>query len=118
MQTRPDQAIRQHQLIFRLDAESVNGLAADYDAGMSVAGLQEKYELSKASVRKLLREADVVMRRQSLTADQLRLATLRYQDGLTIRQVAAELGLSKTTVQNTLRMAGLQMRPSGRRRKP
>lgn len=51
VQSGSDQAIHQHQLIFQLAPETTEALAVDYVAGMSVAALQAKYDLSKASVR-------------------------------------------------------------------
>jgi DNA-directed RNA polymerase specialized sigma24 family protein len=41
----------------------------------------------------------------------------RYDAGLTIREIAAEFGLPKTTVQNALARAGAEMRTAARRRK-
>jgi len=98
-----------------LSAETVAALVADYRAGASSTDLQAKYHLSKGSVLRLLRESSAEMRRRGLTDAQLDVVVSRYRDGLTIREVAAELGLPKTTVQNALERAGLPMRPAARR---
>jgi len=39
----------------------------------------------------------------------------RYEDGLTVREIAAEQGLAKTTVQDALARSGVAMRPAARR---
>lgn len=87
----------------------------DYQAGWSSTELQARYRLGKGSVLRLLRKAGVEMRRRPLGQDQLCAIVERYQSGLTIREVAAELGLPKTTVQDGLAQSGVTMRPSARR---
>jgi DNA-directed RNA polymerase specialized sigma24 family protein len=57
------------------------------------------------------------MRRKSLSPERLTVVVERYRAGLGIREVAAELGLPKTTVQDALARSGTVVRPSGRRRR-
>lgn len=56
------------------------------------------------------------MRRQSLTTDELAMLAGRYRAGLTIREIAAEQGMAKTTVQDALDRAGVEMRIAARRK--
>lgn len=65
----------------------------------------------------MLASAGVEMRRRSLSPEQLTVAVERYRSGLGIRGVAAKMGLSKTTVQNALGRAGVEVRPGGRQRR-
>jgi len=95
-----------------LSPETIAALVVDYGAGVSSTDLQAKYSLSKGSVLRLLGESGVKMRRRGLTEAQLEVVVGRYRAGLTIREVAAELGLPKTTVQNALERSDVEMRPA------
>lgn len=109
---------RVHRLDVRLGTEALKQLIDDYEAGVTSTELRERYGLSKGSVLRVLHEAGVATRRQPLSADRVASACRLYASGLTIRQVAAELGVPKTTVQNALARAGVVMRPAaGRRRR-
>jgi DNA-directed RNA polymerase specialized sigma24 family protein len=105
-----------HRLDVRLSVEAMAQLAADYEAGVSSTELRERYGLSKGSVLRLLQESGVKMRRRPLGSDQVNAVVERYRSGLTIRAVAAELGVPKTTVQDALRREGVVMRAAGPRR--
>lgn len=48
---------------WRLGEDSIKELIVDYEAGLTVPELQTKYGLSWGSVRKLLGDAGVSMRR-------------------------------------------------------
>jgi DNA-directed RNA polymerase specialized sigma24 family protein len=87
----------------------------DYSNGSSLADLQGSYSLSRGSVQKLLRQRGVRRRRKSITETQLAVLVKRYEAGLTIREIAAEQGVPKTTAQDTLARAGVGMRPAARR---
>jgi DNA-directed RNA polymerase specialized sigma24 family protein len=54
-------------------------------------------------------------RRKSLTDSEIAALVKQYGAGMTIREIAAEQGLSKTTVQDALARAGVAMRPAARR---
>ena len=118
--TRPDAADapvrpKVRKLSQRLSPETVEALARDYASGLNLSELQAKYDLSKGSVRRLLGEAGVPMRRQSLPVEQVHELAKLYQDGLTMREIAAQTGVPKTTIQNVLQSAGVVMRPAHRR---
>jgi DNA-directed RNA polymerase specialized sigma24 family protein len=89
--------------------------AARHSTGASLADLQQAYSLSRGSVQRLLRDAGVRRRRKSLTDVEVAVLVNRYGAGLTLREIASEQGLPKTTVQDALARAGMAMRPSGRR---
>jgi DNA-directed RNA polymerase specialized sigma24 family protein len=71
--------------------------------------------LSRGSVQRVLREAGVRRRRKSLTEHDLAVLVKRYEAGLTIREIAAERRLPKTTVRDALARAGVVMRSAARR---
>jgi predicted DNA binding protein len=87
----------------------------DYREGASLAHLQRKYALGRGSVQKLLKERGVRRRRKSLTDAEVAALREKYEAGSTIREVAAEQGLAKTTVQDALVRAGTVMKPPRKR---
>ena len=84
-----------HKLAQRLTAEEVRALQDAYQAGASLAELQQRFHLSRGSVQRLLREAGVRRRRKSLTDPEVAELVARYIAGLTIREVAAEQDLPR-----------------------
>jgi uncharacterized protein (DUF433 family) len=107
-----------HKLAQRIDTETIAALREAYQAGASLADLQEQYSLGRGSVQQLLREAGVRRRRQSLTDAEVAVLVERYKAGLTIREIAAEQELPKTTVQDALRRTEIGMRQAVRRKPP
>jgi DNA-directed RNA polymerase specialized sigma24 family protein len=106
---------RVHRLSQRLSEERVAALVSDYCRGYSLVDLQRTYSLSRGSVQKLLRERGVRRRRKTLTDAEQAVLVERYEAGLTIREIAEEQGLPKTTVQDVLARASVAMRPPARR---
>jgi hypothetical protein len=104
-----------HKLSQRLSDETVVALVRDYQGGASLVELQRTYSLGRGSVQRLLRERGVRQRRKSLTESEIDVLAEHYKSGLTIREIAAEEGLAKTTVQDALGRAGLVRRPVARR---
>jgi DNA-directed RNA polymerase specialized sigma24 family protein len=106
-----------HRIDVRCDATVLETLVAEYEAGSSTVELQERFALGKGSVLAILHEFGVKIRRQPM--DDAMQAEIRrlYQSGLTIREVAAVLGMPKTTVQDALSRLGQAMRPAARRRR-
>jgi DNA-directed RNA polymerase specialized sigma24 family protein len=98
-----------------LSETTVTALIRDYQGGAALADLQRTYSLSRGSVQKLLRERGVRRRRRSLTYAERAVLVERYGAGMTIREIAVEQGLAKTTVQDALARTGTVMRPAVRR---
>lgn len=99
----------------RLGNDRLGQLLADYETGTETAELQRRYGLSKGSVRKLLTDAGVAPHRRPLSNDEVGACARLYEGGMTIREVAAELGVPKTTVQDALRRSRTAMRSPRRR---
>jgi uncharacterized protein (DUF433 family) len=106
---------RMHKLAQRLAADEVSALQDALQTGASLAELQQQFGLSRGSVQRILREGGVRRRRQSLTGDEIKVLVERYEAGLTIRRIAAEQNLPKTTVQDALARAAVVMRPTAKR---
>ncbi len=67
--------------------------------GVSANQLAMRYHLSRGSVRRLLREAQILRRYQAMTDNEVDQAAELYQLGLTIAQVTAKLDRPWSTVQ-------------------
>jgi DNA-directed RNA polymerase specialized sigma24 family protein len=106
---------RVHKLAQRLTDEATQTLQAAYRAGASLSELQQRFGLGRGSVQRLLREEGVRRRRESLTDEEVAVIVRRYEEGLTIREIAAEQHFPKTTVQDALARTELAMRPPARR---
>ncbi|TDO51526.1 hypothetical protein EV643_103265 [Kribbella sp. VKM Ac-2527] len=106
--TRPVRRI--HKLDMRLDSEQIARLVAEYEAGTPSTQLEKDFNLSNASVMKLLREAGAKLRRRGLHGDDVDEAIRLYEGGLTLKQVGAKLYVDGETVRLALRQAGIQLR--------
>lgn len=109
-------AYRPYLLRHRVDDKTLDQLIQDYVDGMATTELTGKYRLSKASVLKILEDSGTPMRRQGLSAEQLAKATALYQSGLSLAVVGDRLGVWPSSVGNSLRRAGVPLRPGRRGR--
>jgi hypothetical protein len=80
----------------------VRQLVRDYQAGVSANQLATRYQLSRSSIRRLLRESGTPRRYQAMIDAEVNQAVELYQSGLTIAQVAAKLNRPWSTVQTAL----------------
>jgi AraC-like DNA-binding protein len=67
-----------------VNSAAVQQLLGDYQAGISANQLATRYQLSRSSVRRLLRESGTPRRYQAMTEDEVVRAVELYQSGLTI----------------------------------
>ena len=104
-----------HKLRQRLSDETVAAVCNDYRNGLSLADLQrihDRPQLSATAAEGGWRAAPA----KSLTNTEVAELVERYEAGLTIREIAAEQGLAKTTVQDALARTGIVMRSAARRK--
>ncbi|WP_314451034.1 hypothetical protein [uncultured Microbacterium sp.] len=73
--------------------------------------LAVEFGVAKTTILAILREANVVRRRQSLTREQVAEATLLYESGKSLSQVAAKMALKQDTIRLALKAAGVKLRP-------
>ncbi len=85
-------------------------LVDDYERGIHTTELTARYQVSKAGVLRLLREAGVDMRRQGLSQEQANEAIRLYDTGLSLVRIGDRLGFGPTSVANALRAAGVTLR--------
>jgi AraC-like DNA-binding protein len=103
-------APRVHALDRRLSPDVVRQLLGDYQAGVSANQLATRYQLSRSSVRRLLRASGVPRRYQAMTEAEVDQAVELYQSVLTIAEVAAKLDRPWSTVQTALTRRGVVRR--------
>jgi hypothetical protein len=101
----------------RLDNATMAELVRKYEAGIGTPQLCREYKLSKYSVLKVLHEAGVAMRRQTLSPSKRIQVTQLYEAGSTMAEIAAELGTGLGQVRQSLIDAGAYIHPPARRRR-
>lgn len=101
---------RIHAVQRRLSQEIREQLLADYQRGISAKQLAGRYQLSRASIRLLLRESGLPQRYQAMTMSEIDQAVELYAAGSTIAAVAAVLGRPCSTIQTSLTRRGVTRR--------
>lgn len=86
-----------------------------YTSGASLHTIACERKLGKETVRRMLAEAGIRIRRQGLDDDQVTQAVRGYESGQTIREVAVDLGVDHSMVWRALKGAGVELRPNVRR---
>jgi DNA-directed RNA polymerase specialized sigma24 family protein len=99
----------------RLTPERRAELVADYVAGMPVRAIATKYGVHRGTIPTLVRRAGAEVRAAGLDAEESKLASSRYENGMTLAQVAAQMGISDEAVRQAVLNHGGQIRPKGRR---
>lgn len=92
-------------------------MIADYKSGASLHSIACDWQLGKQTVRRMLDEAGVRIRRQGLDDEQVEHAVRGYESGQNIREVAADLGVGHSMVWRALKRAGVELRPQSQRRR-
>lgn len=85
-------------------------MVARYEAGETSTALAAEYRVAKSTILGILRTGNVVVRRQPLTAEQVSEAARLYQDGLSLSQVATQLGVNQETMRVAIIKAGVALR--------
>ena len=71
----PTKRLERYRLVDRLGTDALDRIVARYEAGEPTTTLSAEFGIAKSSLLRLLIERGVVMRQQSLTADQTRRMT-------------------------------------------
>lgn len=85
-----------------------------YTAGESIRALSREYGLSRSGLSHFLEGEGVVLREQGITPEGAERAVRLYESGLTIRQVAIQIGYSYGTIRTVLHEQGTALRAGGR----
>ena len=89
-------------------------IIAEYNAGASSRQLEKHFDISRASIVKLLREANVAIRYQRMSPEQIDEAVRLYVDGWLLVRIGDKLGVNHGTVWRRLRERGVRMRNTQR----
>lgn len=94
----------------RLSAEVRTTVAERYAAGETTTALAQEYGVAKSTIIGILRDRNMVMRRQPLTAEQVSEAAGLYESGLSLSQVAGQLMINQETMRLALVKSGVAVR--------
>lgn len=100
----------------RLSPQVIEELVDRYNTGEGTPALSREYHISKSGLLQLLRAEGVSLRRQPLAPEDAKRAVRLYENGLTIDEVAEQIGSSYSTVRKILHQSGVTMRPKGIKR--
>lgn len=96
----------------RLTDEQRVEVARRYEVGDTTTELAKAYGVAKSTIIGILRERNIVVRRQPMTPDQVRDAVGLYESGLSLSQVALQLNVNQETMRVAIIRAGVQIRPA------
>ncbi len=100
----------------KLSAAEVDQLAADYQAGLCLTKLGERYGLHRQTAKAHLERRGMAIRSElpAMTSDQVQAAGRLYEaSGLSLARVAARFEVAPNTLRRALGRAGFQIRPRG-----
>jgi hypothetical protein len=109
--TQPLQAASAARRWTRLSLADRARVVERYEAGEVSTDLAIEFGVAKTTILAILREANVVRRRQPLTPRQVADATALYESGRSLSQVAAKTRLKQDTIRVALKAAGVKLRP-------
>jgi transposase len=106
-----------HRLSARLGAEQIEDVVRRYKAGGSARSLAAEFGVAPSALIRLLRERNVVVRRQTITPEQEEQMARDYETGMTVAKIKDKHGISYGAVLRTLHRMGVEMRAKAPRRK-
>lgn len=95
----------------RLSDEDQAVVVARYKDGATSTALAADFGVAKSTILRILRDARIVVRRQSLTLDQVTEAARLYESGLSLSQVARHLDVNQETMRVAIIATGITLRP-------
>ena len=104
---------KQMQIQTRLTSEEVAALVAEYQCGLSVARLVERWKVHRTTVMHLLAQHGVDRRpnARKMTDLQVAEASKIYEQGLSTHSVAGQFDVDASTLTRELRAHGTKIRP-------
>ncbi len=103
----PPPVVRPRQLSRRLSAEQITNMITDYQAGLSSRQVADRYDISKQSALKILRQHQVTRPRSRITDERVYKAKALFDQGLSVAKAANKLGIPATTLTRAFRKRGL-----------
>jgi len=106
-----------HRLSARLSAKQIEDVIRRHEAGESARSLAAEFGIAPSALIRLLRERNVVVRRQTVTPDQEEMMARDYEAGMTVAELKEKHGISHGAVLRALHRLGVEMRAKAPRRK-
>jgi hypothetical protein len=106
-----------HRLSARLSAEQIENVVLRYESGESARSLASDFDVATSALIRLLRERNVVVRRQTITPEQEQMMARDYESGMTVAELKDKHGISHGAVLRALHRLGVEMRAKAPRRK-
>ena len=106
-----------HRLSARFSAEQMEDVVQRYEAGESARALATEFGVAPSALIRLLRERNVVVRRQTITPDQEETMARDYEFGMTVAELKEKHGISHGAVLRALHRLGVEMRAKAPKRK-
>lgn len=110
-------AFRAHRLSARLEASQIEAIVRRYGVGESARSLASECGIAPSALLRLLRERNVVVRRQVVTVEQEVVMARDYEAGMTMAEIETKYELSHGAVLRALHRRGIAMRAKAPRRK-
>jgi transposase-like protein len=110
-------AFKPHRLEARLGPVVVAKVVRRYESGESATAIAKEVGVAPSALLRLLREQNVVVRKQGLTLERAAALAHEYKAGATMAELEKKYGLSHSTVFRALHRAGAEMRESAPRRR-
>ena len=106
-----------HRLSARLSSEKIDNILHRYSLGESARALATEANVAPSALIRLLRERNVVVRRQVVTAEVEQALAQGYEAGMTVAELKDKHELSHGAVLRALHRAGVEMRAKAPRKK-
>ena len=106
-----------HRLSARLSSEQIQDVVRRYEGGESARALATEYDVATSALIRLLRERNIVVRRQTITPEQAELMAREYEAGRTVAEIKDKHGISHGAVLRALHRSGVEMRAKAPRKK-
>ena len=106
-----------HKLSARLSTDQIDEIVRRYGTGESARLLATELGVAPSALLRLLRERNVVVRRQVITPEQKDLMARNYAAGMTVAELKDKHGVSHGAVLRALHRAGVEMRAKAPRKR-
>lgn len=94
-----------HKIKYRITETQVQGILNRYEAGEASATVGKAFGISKTTVISILNEHGITIRKLGLTDKQKKQATRLRQSGLTLDEVARQIGSNYSAIQRYIASA-------------
>ena len=106
-----------HRLSARLSGEQIDDVVRRYEAGESARTLATEHGVAPSALIRLLRERNVVVRRQVITPNQEEMMARDYEAGMTVAELKEKHSISHGAVLRALHRLEVEMRAKAPRKK-